>query len=131
MREKNWKDLETWSLKYKKITPDQVRNKMKNQNDYTKKLNLSESRVLFRKASSLLQSVRLNWKNKFRDEGFDCVDCLALNPPVRHPDHQDVLVTPACQGNSDLRQGRDMRDEKAQAHFLMDLINRRNKRYGD
>ena len=74
--------------------------------------------------------MRLNWKNQYRNEGYGCVDCLALDPPVRHPDYQDVLVTPACQGNSDLRQGRDMKDKRMQAHFLIDMIARRNTRYG-
>ena len=130
--QKNWNDLEEWSKKYKKITPQQVREKMKNSNSYMKNLNLKESRVLFRKASSTLHTVRHNWKHdkRYREEGLDCVDCLALDPPVIHPDHQDVLVTPTCQGNSDLRQGRRMSEERDVAHFFIDLIDRRIKNYG-
>ena len=72
----------------------------------------------------------MNWKNekRYKEEGYECIDCLALSPPVHHPDHQDILMTPECQGNSDLRQGRVMSNEKHQAHFLMELFLRRKSR---
>ena len=115
-----------WSAKYKKISKEQIIEKMNEQEPYIKKYNLLESRVLFRKASFLLHTVRLNWKNKYRNEGFDCTECLSLDPPFKHPDHQDILVTPTCLGNSDLREKRDMSSERGQAQFFIDLISRRN-----
>ena len=129
---KNWRDLEEWSTKYKKITPEQVKEKKENPSAYIKTLNLHESRILFRKASSTIHTVRLNWKNnrRYREEGYDCIDCLELNPPVRHPDHQDILVTSTCQGNSDLRNTRDMSNPRDTAQFFIDLISRRNRNYG-
>ena len=128
--QKNWKDLMKWSEQYKKISKEHVVEKMNEQSSYIKKYNLLETRVLFRRASFLLQSVRLNWKNskKYREEGYDCSDCLSLDPPFRHPDHQDILVTPACLGNSDLRLRRDMSTERGQAQFFIDLISRRKER---
>ena len=132
VNEKNWRDLLEWAKQYKKINIEDVKRKMKTTtpNSYVRNLNLRESRVLFRKSSSILQTVRLNWKNKYKSEGYDCIDCLSLEPPVRHPDHQDILMSSVCKGNSDLRAGRAMDSERGQAHFLIDLIARRNEKYG-
>ena len=96
-----------------------------------KTMKLNETRVLFRKAASILHTVRLHWKNnkQYREEGYDCEDCLSLVPPVSHPDHQDYLLSPVCQGNSDLGQGRRVEtNERDQAHFLLEVIARRNSR---
>ena len=131
VQEKNWKDLLQWAEQYKKINIEDVKKKMKmkTMNSYMRNLNLQQSRILFRKSSSILHTVRLNWKNKYKNEGYDCIDCLSLEPPVRHPDHQDILMTPVCKGNSDLRIGRAMDSERGQAQFLIDLIARRNEKY--
>ena len=132
VKEKNWNDLIQWSERYKKIKPEEVKKKKESPSNYIKTLNLRESRILFRKSSSILHTVRMNWMNdkRFKREGYDCIDCLSLKPPVKHPDHQDILVTSVCKGNSDLRAGRLMSREKDQAHFFIDLIARRNKKYG-
>ena len=132
VEEKNWNDLIRWSEKYSKIKPEEVKKKKVSPSTYMKTLNLTESRVLFRRSSSILHTVRMNWKNdkRFREEGYDCIDCLSLEPPVRHPDHQDILVTSVCQGNRDLREGRLMSRERDIAHFFLDLIARRNDKYG-
>ena len=124
-------DLSTWSETYKKVNSEEVKEKMKNPSTYMKTMNLKETRVLFRKAASILHTVRLHWKNnkQFREEGYDCEDCLSLVPPVSHPDHQDYLLSSVCQGNRDLRQGRRVTtDERDQAHYLMEVIARRNAR---
>ena len=93
VEEKNWNDLIRWSEKYSKIKPEEVKKKKVSPSTYMKTLNLTESRVLFRRSSSILHTVRMNWKNdkRFREEGYDCIDCLSIEPPVRHPDHQDIL----------------------------------------
>ena len=131
IRMKNAEDLVNWSQTYKKIDSQEVKKKLKQQNPYYKTLNLRESRTIFRKNSYILQSIRMNWKNhkKYKSEGFKCIDCLALVPPVSHPDHQDILLTPKCQENSIYRQGRDNSILKHQVHFYVDVISRRKQRY--
>ena len=122
---KNWNELIEWSLNYKKVDTERVRALSKERETHLKSYNLEDSRTLFRKNSYLLHTIKLNWKNKYKNKGFDC---LLLNPPVSHPDCQDILVTPACVANSDKREGRDMSNPKHQALFYRDIRSRRNNR---
>ena len=128
IHKKNWDDLIVMSEKYKKIDTEELKERKKDAHNYTKSMNLEVSRILFRKFSSILHTVKLNWKNMYKSVGYDCEDCLSLDPPVCHPDSQDILETDACVGNSDLRYGRNMLDMESQAQFYIDLIARRNRR---
>ena len=97
---------------------------------YLKNLSLHDSRVLFRKNAYMLKTVRLNFKSdkRYKAEGYLCPDCLSLDPPVSHPDHQDELLT--CQGNSDLRLNRDLSNQIHEAAYYRELIARRIQKYG-
>ena len=128
IQRKNWDELIKWSEKYKKIDSERVRALSKEREHYMKGLNLEDLRTLFRKNSYLLHTIKLNWKNKYKNEGFECKDCLFLSPPVSHPDCQDMLLTPACVANSNKRQGRDMSNPRHQASVYRDIIARRNSR---
>ena len=130
IRMRNTEDLVKWSRTYKKIDSEEVKKKLKEHIPYYKTMHLKESCTIFKKNSYILYTVRMNWKNhkKYKTEGFECIDYLALVPPVSNSDHHDILLTPECQGNSIYRQGRDMTSLKHQAHFFMDVILTRNKR---
>ena len=123
---KNWDDLIRWSEKYKKIDTETVKTKSMNPNQYLKTMNLELSRILFRKSAFLLHTVKMNWKNKYRGDSLECEDCLGLDPPASHLNAQDLLMSPTCVGNSDLRIGRDMSNLLHQAHFFRDLTSRKN-----
>ena len=124
---KNEQDLVNWGSSYKKIDTDKYCTNPLKLNSSYKTLNLKDSRVLFRKNSYLLQTVRLNFKGnkKFKSEDYLCPDCLALDPPVSHPDHQDNLLL--CQGNSDLRVGKDLGDLRQELRYYRDIIERRTR----
>ena len=125
---KNDQDLLSWSSTYKKVNTDNYKNNQVKLNPSYKTLNLEDSRVLFRKNSHLLHTVRHNFKGnkKYKAEDYLCPDCLALDLPVSHPDDQDNLLL--CQGNSDLRQGRDLRDIKQELAYYRAVIERRNQK---
>ena len=129
---KNFQELLQWSEQYRKIDTEKVKMRDMKIAPYLKEHNLVIARVLFRKSCFLLHSIRLNWKNhhRYKTEGYDCIDCLALDPPVRHPDHQETLLTSGCPGNIDLRQGKDIQCPRDQALFYISLIERRKQRYG-
>ena len=78
----------------------------------------------------MLKTVHYNFKSdkRYIDEGYLCPDCLALDPPVSHPDNQEELLT--CQGNLDLRLNRDMSDQKHEARYYRELIERRIQNHG-
>ena len=130
MKKKNFQDLLQWSKKYKKVDTEMYSNKSHEMGSYLKNLNLNDSRVIFRKNCYMLQTVRLNYKSntRYKAEGYLCPDCLSLNPPVSHPDHQDELLT--CQGNSDIRLKWDLSDQKQEAAFYRECIARRIQKYG-
>ena len=107
IKQKNLNDLIKWSETYKKINTEEVKRRSMEMTPYMKRMNLKESRVIFRKSCSLLHTVRMNWKRKYQDDHLDCVDCLELDPPVRHPDTQDALLSSLCLGNNDLKKGRN------------------------
>ena len=115
-----------WSEKYKKVDTEKVKIRSSNPNQYHTTLNLADSRILFRKSARILQTVKMNWKNQFRDDSLECQDCLSLVPPVSHLDDQDLLMSPVCVGNSDLRIGKYMSNIRHQAQYFRDLIARRN-----
>ena len=71
--------------------------------DYFKTLNLNSSRIIFRRNSFMLKTIRSNFKSdqRYKAEGYLCPDCLTLDSPVSHQDTQAALAN--CQGNSDLR----------------------------
>ena len=130
MKKKNFQDLLQWSMKYKKVDTEIYRSKPYEMGSYLKNLNLHDSRILFRKNCYMLQTVRLNFKSnkRYKAEGYLCPDCLSLDPPVSHPDHQDELLT--CQGNSDIRLNRDLSEPKQEAAFYRELIAKRTQKYG-
>ena len=131
IKKKNFQDLLEWSLKYKKVDTEKYKNNPHEIGSYLKNLNLHDSRILFRKNSYMLQSVRLNFKSnkRYKAEGYLCPDCQSLDPPVSHPDHQDKLLT--CQGNSDLRLNRALSDLEQEAGYYRELIVRRIKNTED
>ena len=98
--------------------------------EYLRRMNLHDSRVLFRYDFKLLQSIQMNQKSnkRYRENSYRCIDCLSVSPPVSHPDSQEALVSEVCQGNSDLRAGRRLSQPKELAMFLRAVISRRNER---
>ena len=127
---KNFQDLLKQSERYKKIDTELYRTKAPEMKSYLKTLNLEDARILFRKNSFMLKTVRYNFKSDkhYKAEGYLCPDCLALDPPVSHPDNQEELLT--CQGNLDLRLNRDMSDQKHEARYYRELIERRIQNHG-
>ena len=97
---------------------------------YLREMNLWDSRVMFRKNCQILQCVKMNQKSnkRYKSEGYNCNDCLALKPPVVHLDDQEALLT--CLGNSDLKLFRDLSDPKDEVSYYRDIIKRRTHRYG-
>ena len=130
IKEKNWKELVLWSQIYKKIDTEKLENQQKEQGEYIKTMNLQNSRMIFKKSSYLIHTVKMNWKNHYKGDTYECEDCLSLDPPVSHPDDQDLLMSSVCEGNSDLRRGRDMFRLHHQAQFYRELVQRRNMRRG-
>ena len=126
----NQRYLLEWSKSYKKVETKNYENKPLKMQSYLMSLNLRDSRVIFRRNCYFLPCVRLNFKSdkKYKSEGYLCPDCLALDPSVSHPDHQDGLLS--CLGNSDLRVGRDLTNLKQEAAYYRDVISRRTQRYG-
>ena len=98
--------------------------------EYFKTLNLNSSRMIFRRNSHMLKTVRSNFKSdkRYKAEGFLCPDCLAPDPPISHQDTQEALAT--CQGNRDLRQGLDLSQLKQEADFYQSIIARRIQKFG-
>ena len=98
---------------------------------YLLELNLADARVIFRRNFQLLQSVQLNFKNdpKFRAGGYLCIQCLALDPQVRHLDSQDALLD-ECQANRDLHVKYNLNDLQQEASFYREITERRNQLSG-
>ena len=130
MMKKNTEELLSWSETYKKVDTEQYRKKELKLDPEFRRLNLQDSRIFFRKTCFLLQTVRLNFKSnkQYKAESYLCPDCLSLDPPVSHPDDQASLLT--CQGNSDLRVGRDLGDLKQEIDYYRSIIARRTQKYG-
>ena len=130
IKRKNFEELLTWSEKYKKVDTDRYKKQKFEMRSYLKTQNLEDARILFRKNSYMLKTVRLNFKSdkRYKAEGYLCPDCLSLDPPVSHPDHQEELLT--CPGNSDLRLNRDLSDLKQEAGYYKELIARRIQKHG-
>ena len=96
--------------------------------NYVKKLNLAKARLIFRKNCGFLKTFRMNFKNekRYKNLGFECPDCMYLNPPVSHTDHQDFLTS--CKGNEDLRTDLNLRDISQLAKYIRRVIERRIQR---
>ena len=127
IKQKNLNDLIKWSKGYKKVHTKEIKKRPADMSPFLKKINLTESQVLFRKSCSLHYTLWMNWKKKYQDENLDCVDCLELEPQVLNPDTQDALLSTVCLRNNDLKQGRDPNNLQQKAHFYMDVIERCNK----
>ena len=130
IQEENHQYLLQWSQSYKKVNTEKYANKPLKIQPYLLNLNLQDARTIFHRNCYFLPCVRLNFKSdkKNKSEGYLCPDCLAIDPPVSHPDHQDSLLS--CLGNSDLRVGRDMTNLKEEAAYYREIISRRTQRFG-
>ena len=127
IKKKNDEELLSWSLIYTKVSTEEYSKTPIELNPLYRSLNLHDSRVLFRKITFLLQTVRHNFhgNKRYKAEGYLCPDCQALTPPVMHPDDQVSLLT--CQGNIDLRLGKDMSDIKQEIEYYREVIKRRKE----
>ena len=98
---------------------------------YFKTLNLIDSRTIFKRNSFTLNTVRENFKGnkQYRKEKYMCVNCLALDPPLEHPDNQGSLLR-SCPGNLDLQQGEMMRSLEGEARFYRKVDERRVQLFG-
>ena len=126
----NFEDLSDRAKGLKKVNIENYDKSEFKLKDYFKSLNLQSSRIIFRRNSHMLKTVRTNFKSdkKYKAEGFLCPDCLTLDPPVSHQDTQEALAT--CQGNSDLRQGLDLSQLKQEADYYQSIITRRTQKFG-
>ena len=97
---------------------------------YFNELSLEKSRLIFRRNCGFLGSVRMNFKQdkKYKAEKYRCPDCLNLNPPLTHTDHQDFLTS--CEGNKDLRTDLSLDKLEDLAEYFRRIIERRIHRYG-
>ena len=126
----NFEDLSDHAKGLKKVNIENYDKSEFKLKDYFKSLNLQSSRIIFRRNSHMLKTVRTNFKSdkKYKAEGFLCPDCLTLDPPVSHQDTQEALAT--CQGNSDLRQGLDLSQLKQEADYYQSIITRQTQKFG-
>ena len=117
--------LEIENIDYRKYEKGEIKIQ-----GYLRDLNLVDSRTIFRRNSFTLKTIRLNYKGnkKYKSEGYLCVNCLSLTPPVTHPDHQDALLS--CPGNLDLQRGKNMKDLRLEAQFYREVAQRRIQEFG-
>ena len=126
--QKNKEDLFSQSKNYKKIDLRNYEGEVK-MKDYMRNLNLSSGRMIFRKNSFMIKTVMMNFKaeKRYKSLNYICQECLNLNPPVSHLDHQEALLS-NCQGNADLRVDLDLDDNNQLAEYLRRVIDRRTQR---
>ena len=130
IKSKNSKELVELSRGYKKIKTEEYENCDLQIKDYLLSLNLSDARILFRYECELVQTIHMNFKShrRYKEENYLCPDCLTLDPPVSHTDSQEALLS--CDGNSDLRRGLNLGNQKHLATYLKAVVSRRNLKHG-
>ena len=131
IRKKNKDELIEKMKKYKKVDYREYEKREFKMSEYFHKLNVEDSRMRLRAKLGMVPSIRNNFRNnkKFKDENYQCPDCLALGITDKKDDQEHVL-TSSCVANSDLRMGRNLDQDQDICDFFRDLVNRRLERHG-
>ena len=117
--EKNKEELKTEMGKLDKVkefTDEEFKQK-----DYFKKLNLREARALFKYRAKMTQYVKKNFTNdpKYRKDLWKCISCKTNIDTQSH-----VLW---CDAYKNLRQGKDINNDKDLATYIMEVFEIRRK----
>ena len=131
IRKKNKDELVQQMKNYRKIDFREYERKDFKMSEYFHTLNIADSRMRLRSKLGMVPSIRNNFRNnkRYKEENYQCPDCFAMGIPDKQ-DEQEHVLTSSCVANSDLREGRNLENDKDICDFFRDLVNRRNERYG-
>ena len=118
--------------KYKKIDNNEYAKKEFKMSEYFSTLKISDCRMRLRAKLGMIHTIRDNFRNnkKYKQENYQCPDCLALGIPGQIDD-QDHVLTSSCIANSDLRSCLNLDQDQDICDIFRDLIDRRMERFGE
>ena len=147
--ELNRNQILDWSKKYKKLDYNKICIEKFELKSYFKEMDIQQSRLNFKIRCYMTPTIRLNFKSdpKFKSEKWVCTDCVTEDvgscDGILQTGSDQVIVEMSskklrgfpdsqehqmfhCQGNADLREGKDIAgNEKDCVLFFQQLIQRR------
>ena len=124
----NEDDLLSQIKKYKKLDYNELKLEHCDIKKYMSSLNLFDARLRFKIRSNMTPTIQMNFKNdaNFKANLWSCTGCDRRNDDSHAPINLDtqahVLV---CEGYADLRDGKDLDDDKALVGYFSAVIRRR------
>ena len=119
--EQNEKNLKLKMMKLEKLKQSDLVNEEFGIRPYIKNLSVLDARTIFKKRSSMLQNVKMNYMSDYRNvqSMWSCSSCQSSIDSMGH-----VLWCPSYQ---ELRIGKDMKNDKDLAKYLHDVLVIRSK----
>ena len=117
--EKNKEELKKEIGKLEKVK--EFKDEKFEQKEYFKELNLKEARAVFKHRSKMTQYVKRNFANEpqYRNDLWQCTGCKSNVDTESH-----ILW---CDAYRDLRQGKDIKNDKDLASYLLKVFDIRSK----